>query len=302
MQKSFGYWDSPVYARRFILPGIIALAIIVITPLVFLWYISFTDYDLGQGWDQHQFVGLRNFVRLLSGEDRDFWPSVWNTFVFLTSAVFFQFVLGLGIAMLFHRTIAGKRLWMSILIIPLTITPSVIGLMWKLMYNTEYGVLNFLLEFVGQKVNWLGPSAALASVIIVDIWQWTPFMALMLYAGLQAIPTQPYESAVIDGASALQIFRFITIPLLKPMLIVALLLRTIDALRIFDTVYVLTKGGPGNLTELLSLHIYRVGFQHTGWIGRSSATAIVLLLLATAVVGTFLRVIRRRPLDETSEA
>ena len=289
--RSGSYWSSRGYLLRFLLPAMIVLFIIVIVPMIFLWYVGFTDYDLGKGWDQRQTVGFSNYVRLFSGEDRDFWPAVLTTLIFLASTVTLEFIIGLGVAMLFNRKIAAKAVWMAFLIIPLTITPAVIGLMWKLMYNTEYGVLNFLLNFISAKVNWLGPQSALLSIIIVDVWQWAPFVALMLYAGLQAISTEPYESAVIDGASSLQIFRFITLPLLKPMIIVALLLRSIDALRIFDTVYVLTKGGPGNLTELLSLHVYRVGFEHTGWIGRSSSVAIVLLILATIITTIFMRVV-----------
>jgi len=285
------YWSSRGFLLRFLLPAMIVLFLIVIVPMVFLWYVSFTDYDLGRGWATRHVVGFSNFIMLFRGEDRDFWPAVLTTLIFLASTVAAEFILGLGIAMLFNRRIAGKRVWMAFLIIPLTITPAVIGLMWKLMYNTEYGVLNFLLSFFNAKVNWLGPQTALLSVILVDVWQWTPFVALMLYAGLQAIPAEPYESAVVDGAGGLQIFRFITLPLLRPMIIVALLLRSIDAMRIFDTVYVLTKGGPGNLTELLSLHVYRVGFEHTGWIGRSSAVAIVLLLFATAITTVFVRVV-----------
>ena len=269
----------------------IVLFLIVIVPMVFLWYISFSDYDLGKGWDQRHFAGLSKFVMLFSGEDHDFWPAVLTTLIFLASTVTLEFIVGLGVAMLFHRKIAGKAVWMAFLIIPLTITPAVIGLMWKLMYNTEYGVLNFLLDFINVKINWLGPQSALLSIILVDIWQWAPFVALMLYAGLQAISTEPYESAVVDGASSMQIFRYITLPLLKPMIIVALLLRSIDALRIFDTVYVLTKGGPGNITEILSLHVYRVGFEHTGWIGRSSSVAIVLLILASVITTIFMRVV-----------
>lgn len=298
VQRVGGYWNSPAYARRFLLPAAIVLFLIVIVPMVYLWYVSFTNYDLGKGWDKREFVGFQNFWMLASGEDRDFWPAVLTTLIFLFCTVAAELLLGLAIAMLLNRKIAAKRVWMAFLIIPLTITPSVIGLMWKLMYNTEYGVLNFLLAFFGAKVNWLGPQDALISVMIVDVWQWTPFVALMLYAGLQSISTEPYESALIDGASSFQIFRFITLPLLKPMILVALLLRSIDAIRIFDTVYVLTKGGPGSITELLSLHIYRVGFEHTGWIGRSSATAIVLLLLATLIVTLFTRVVnisRRQP-------
>ncbi len=289
--RSGPYWTSRSYLLRFLLPAMITLVLIVIVPMVFLWYVGFTDYDLGKGWEQRRFVGLANFLMLFSGVDRDFWPAVLTTLIFLAASVTLEFAIGLAIAMLFNRRIVAKPVWMAFLILPLTITPAVIGLMWKLMYNTEYGVLNFLLGLIQTKVNWLGPQSALVSVILVDVWQWTPFVALMLYAGLQAISIEPYESARIDGASSLQLFRYITLPLLKPMIVVALLLRSIDALRIFDTVYVLTKGGPGNITELLSLHVYRVGFEHTGWIGRSSAVAIALLILATLITTLFMRVV-----------
>lgn len=286
-------WQSKIYARRFILPAVIALAIIVIVPMIFLWYVSVTDYTLGKAWEQKQFVGIKNFAWLFSGQDTDFWPAIRISLVFMISAVVLQFMLGLGIALLFNREIKGKKLWMSLLMIPLTITPSVIGLMWKLMYNTEYGVLNFILKSFGLKIDWLSAGNALKSVVLIDIWQWTPFVALILYAGLQALPQEPYEAALVDGASGVQIFRFITLPLLRPIVLIAVLLRTIDSLKIFDTVYVLTRGGPGNVTELLSLHIYRLGFQHMGWIGRASAVSIILLVMSTAICTIFIRIMRR---------
>ena len=287
------YWTSKRYAGAFIGPALVVLVLIVIVPTIFLWYISFTDYQLTKPWGTQAFVGLDNFFRLLSGRDHDFWPSVRISLVFLVVSVTVEFVAGFAIAGLFNRPVWGKRVWMSFLILPMTITPAVIGLMWKLMYNTEYGVLNFLLNQLGlANVNWLGVDAALWSVILVDVWQWTPFVALILYAGLQALPTDPFESSVIDGASAIQIFRYITLPLMKPMVSIALFLRTIDALKIFDTVYVLTRGGPGNATELLSLQVYRVGFQHTGWIGRSSAIAIIYLILSSIIILNFARLMR----------
>lgn len=277
----------------FVLPALIALVLIVIFPTLFLWYVSFTNYDLSMGWEKRSFVGLDNYVYLFT-EDKDFWHSLKISILFMGLTVACEFILGLGIALLFHRRLWGKRLWMSFLIIPMVITPTIISLIWKLMLNTEYGVLNYMLSLLSiGKVNWLGYKEAFWSLIIVDIWEWTPFMALILYAGLQSLPQEPYEAAIVDGATSAQIFYSLTLPLLKPMIIVALLLRSIDALKIFDVVYGLTQGGPGNATELMSLHIYRLGFRHTNWIGRSSANAVILLLISTFLTMVLLRSLRK---------
>jgi multiple sugar transport system permease protein len=277
----------------YILPAVATLILIVIFPTIFLWYVSFTNYDLTMGWKKKAFVGFKNFVYLFS-KDKDFWYSLQISIVFMIVTVIAELVLGFGIALLFNRKLRGKRVWMSFLIIPMVITPTIISLIWKLMLNTEYGVLNYILSLITiGKVNWLSPQTALLSLMIVDIWEWTPFMALILYAGLQAIPQEPYEAARVDGANASQILYYITIPLLKPMMFVALLLRSIDALKIFDVAYGMTQGGPGRATELMSLHIYRLGFRHTNWIGRASANAIVLLMLITLLTTVLLRSLRK---------
>lgn len=292
MDSDSGLRKTRKIAYQFILPAVIILAVIVIVPTIFLWFISFTNYDLTQGGN-FELVGLLNYIRLLSGTDSDFWPSVRISLGLMIVTVFFEFVLGLGIAVLFNRKIFAKRLWMSCLIVPLAITPSVVGLMWKLMLNSEYGVLNYLLQFLNLKVNWLVYQNALLSIALVDIWQWTPFVALILYSGLQSLPIEPYESAVVDGANGWQIFSNLTLPLLKPMIVIALLLRSIDSLKIFDTIYVLTRGGPGNATETLSIHVYRLAFEHLGYIGRSSAVAILLLIITTALCTSFLKVMQK---------
>jgi len=283
-------------AYSFILPSLATLVAIVIFPTIFLWYVSLTNYDLSMGWEQKSFVGPRNYFFLFF-EDKDFWHSLRITLFFTAVTVSLEFVLGLGVALLFHRHIWGKRVWMSCLILPMVITPTIISLIWKLMLNTEYGVLNFILSQLGLgKINWLGPKEAFWSLILVDVWEWTPFIALILYAGLQALPQEPYEAAVVDGANPRQIFFYLTLPLLKPMIIIALLLRSIDALKMFDVVYGLTQGGPGNATELMSLHIYRLGFRHTNWIGRASANAVILLFLSTLLTTVLLRTLRRERL------
>jgi multiple sugar transport system permease protein len=283
-------------AYAFVLPSLATLVAIVIFPTIFLWYVSLTNYDLSMGWEQKSFVGLRNYFFLFL-EDKDFWYSLRITLFFAAVTVGLEFVLGLGVALVFHRHIWGKRVWMSCLILPMVITPTIISLIWKLMLNTEYGVLNFILSQFGLgKINWLGPKEAFWSLILVDVWEWTPFIALILYAGLQALPQEPYEAAVVDGANPRQIFFYLTLPLLKPMILIALLLRSIDALKMFDVVYGLTQGGPGNATELMSLHIYRLGFRHTNWIGRASANAVILLFLSTLLTTVLLRTLRRERL------
>ncbi len=277
----------------FILPSLLTLVAIVIFPTLFLWYVSLTDYDLSMGWEQKSFVGLRNFSFLFF-EDKDFWHSLRISLLFMGVTVSLEFILGLGVALLFHRCLRGKRVWMSFLILPMVITPTIISLIWKLMLNTEYGVLNFIISQLGLgKVNWLGVREALWSLILVDVWEWMPFVALILYAGMQSLPQEPYEAAIVDGASPGQVFFYLTLPLLKPMIVIALLLRSIDALKMFDVVYGLTQGGPGNATELMSLHIYRLGFRHTNWIGRASANAVILLFLSTFLTTILLRVLRR---------
>lgn len=268
----------------YILPSVIVLAVIVIFPTILLWYIGFTNYDLTMGWENKKFVGVDNFLYLIK-EDKDFWNSLKLSLLFMFITVTAELVFGFSIALLFNRELKWKRVWIACLIVPMVMTPAIVSLMWKLMLNTEYGVLNYMLSWLGiSKINWLGYETALGSIMLVEIWQWTPFMALILYAGLQALPREPFEAAEVDGASFAQTLYYLILPMLKPIIAIALLLRSIDALKIFDIVYGLTQGGPGNSTELMSLHIFRLGFRHTNWMGRASANAIILLLLSTPLI------------------
>jgi multiple sugar transport system permease protein len=266
----------------YILPSIIILALLTIIPTIFLYYVSLTNYELGQMWNEQHMVGLKNFVRLFSGRDMEFWPSVANSVLFMVLATFAETVCGFIVALLLNRNFRLKSLVFACLLVPITITPSVVGQMWKLMYNAEYGVINYLTELLFHtKFVWLGPGLAYVSTLLVDVWQWTPFMALIIYAGLSSVPAEPYEAALVDGANVVQSFRYVTLPLLKPLLSLAILFRSMDSLKLFDVPFVLTQGGPGNATELLSLHVYRLGFAQTGWVARASATGVVLLIIIT---------------------
>jgi len=276
-------------------PAVIVLLCVTIFPMIFLYYVSLTNYEVGNLWDQKSFVGLQNFIRLFDGRDPEFWESLKISFEFLILATGVEFIFGLGVALLFSaKQFKGKSILISLLIIPMAMTPSVVGLVWKLLYNSEYGVINYLLElFWGVKVVWLSYSMAFISVLIVDIWEWTPFMALVLYAGLQSLPKDPYEAGLVDGATTLQIFRYITLPLLKPIIVLSLLLRSIDVLKFFDVPYTLTRGGPGSSTEFLSLHVFRLAFAQTGWIGRASATAVVLVIIVVIWSTILVRFLRK---------
>lgn len=276
----------------FILPAIIVLVLVVVFPTIFLYYVSITNYDLSMGWNAKKIVWLDNF-RYLLFEDPLFWKSLLLTLLFVVTTVSVQLVTGMVVALMLSRLHFSRRALLSLIIVPMVCTPSIISMMWKLMLNTEYGVMNYLLGLVGiAKVNWLGTGSALWSVILIDIWEWTPFMILMLFAAIQSLPVEPYEAAVVDGANGIQTFFRITLPMMMKLVLVALILRLIDSFKVFDIIYGLTQGGPGSATELFSLRIYRMGFQHTYWIGRASAYAVIIIIVLSPLFTRFTKLIR----------
>ena len=270
---------------KFIAPAISIMLLLSIVPTLFLFAISVTDYLLGWSFDRAKFVFLENFIRLFSGGDPDFWHSVFISLAFMLIATGLEMIFGFAVASLLNSfEFKIKPLVIGILIIPLAMTPSIAAQMWKLMYNSEYGVLNHLLDvFLGKKVVWLSSGMAFWSVLIVDCWQYTPFVALIIYAGLRSLPKEPYESAAIDGATRAQMMFYLTIPMLRKLLYLTVLLRAIDSLKLFDIAFVLTQGGPGNKTEFLSLHVFRMANAQNGLIGRAAAISIILLAIVTIV-------------------
>lgn len=277
------------FARRphikFIAPAMSVMVLLSVIPTVFLVIVSLTNYQLGWRFDRAEFVGLSNFIRLFTGADPDFWHSVSISLAFMVLATGIQMLLGYLIASLLNSMeFFLKPLVIGILIVPLAMTPSIAAQMWKLMFNAEYGILNHLLTVLFRaKVIWLSQALAFWSVLLVDCWQYTPFVALILYAGLRSMPSEPFEAAAIDGASRWQTLRYITLPMMRKLILLAVLLRSIDALKLFDTSFVLTQGGPGNATEFLSLHVFRMANAQNGLIGRAAAVALVLLAIVTVV-------------------
>ena len=259
------------------LPGLATLFIIIIFPLVFTIITSFYDYTLLNP-NHDDFVGLENYQEVL--EEEYIGHSVIITIQFVLATVFIEFIMGFALALALDKVQRFKSVYYLILLAPLMINPVVVGLVWRMILHTELGIMNYLLKLMSiNRVNWLGDSdIAFWTIVFVDIWHQVSFMTILLLAGLAALPREPYEAARMDGASALRCLIYITLPLMRPVIIVALLLRLIFAVKTFDIIYIMTKGGPGIATDLVSYFIYRSAFFSLD-IGRASALSVGLLVI-----------------------
>jgi multiple sugar transport system permease protein len=273
----------------FLLPATLALAVIGIAPLLFAAWTSLHDYNLTK-LANTPFVGLSNYLAVLS--DPVFWQAMGRTFALLLIALPTQIAFGLGIALLLHQPSLTllKTIARLSLVIPMATTYAVVGLLGQIMFNLKYGVVNQLIGFLGfQPVNWIGDSFnAFAAIVFWDIWQWTPFCALVLLAGLTTVPGEIEEAAKLETKSWLTILRHVQMPFLIPGLTALLILRTADTLKLFDMVFTMTRGGPGSSTELISLMIQRVGFRVFDQ-GLASAQAIVLLVITIVLSRLYIR-------------
>ena len=267
-----------------LLPTILVYSAVFAVPLGYVLFMSTLK------WNIVSFVkepyGLSNYLDVL--RDRNFWSALRVTFVYTISAVLIELVLGFLIALILNLKTRGGGVVRSVLLLPMVIAPILVALAWRTLFNPDYGLLNYLLGLVGvQGSLWTSSTrSALASVMIVEAWQWTPYMALILFAGLQTLPIQYYEAARIDGASSWQALTRITLPLMRTVAGVAVIFRTMGAFRSYDLIYGLTNGGPGNVTTNASLFAYRVAFEE-GYVGKGAAIC-VLLLVVIIVICTFL--------------
>jgi len=271
-------------------PALIVLAVVYIYPLIYNVDLSFSRWDLASGIPK-QYVAFQNYQNLFSSET--FRKVLYNTLFFTLVSVPLEFVLGLILALMLNQDIKGKNAIITVLSLPMMIAPVVAALTWKWVYAYDYGVLNFLLNrlFGMEPILWMSDkNIAMYSVIIADVWITTPFMMLILYAGLQMIPTELYEAAKVDGASSWQMFRYVTLPSMKNVLLVALMIRTIDAFtKLFDVVYVITGGGPAYATEVLPTYAYKVGLKFFR-LGSGAAISMITLLVAAILITIMLRV------------
>ncbi len=264
-------------------PTIGLLLVLTVYPLIFSIIAMLHTINVRTG--ERSFVGLQNFIDM--AKDPFFWNALKNTAIYTGSAVTIEFIIGLALALLLSSKIVGRGIFRSLMLSPMMLPPIVAAIIFKVIYIPDFGVINWFLGLFGiEGIVWeASANTALASLIVVDVWEWTPFMFLILLAGLQALPLDPYESAKVDGASEVQIFFYITFPMLKPAVLIALLLRIMDTLRIFDQVFIMTGGGPANTTETMSLYIYRHGFRFSN-VGYATAMSFVMLIL-TVVISNF---------------
>ncbi len=266
-------------------PALLFMLCFALYPLAYSLYISFFDYNLTDPTRSWEFVGIANYAKALA--DHIFRVAALNSVLFVILAVSIQTVLGLGIAVLLNRDRPGTSVIRTLLLAPLTLTPIVVALIWRALYNADYGVVSYYLKQLGINVGRgpVGePSTALVALVVVDVWQWTPLVALMLLAGLRSQSAELFEAAQIDGASGWQQFRYVALPLLRPILIVALLIRTMDVFKLFDSVFAVTGGGPGYATEVMNHYIFKTGltFFDMGYAAAMSNLLLVLIGLFTA--------------------
>jgi multiple sugar transport system permease protein len=284
--------DNPLMrlaARRvavpylFIAPALTLSTLVMLYPLVYSLWLSTQRYSLKRP-GEFTFVGARNYLNVL--DDSVFWTSLGNTSMYVLGAVTLEFFLGFGLALLLNRGGRGQGALRTSFLIPIVLTPVVAALIATYMLNVDFGIINYLL---GRQVLWLGdPQWAMVSIILLDVWRTTPFVFLVLLAGLQSIPTERYEAAALDGAGRLAAFRYITVRHLRTLIMIVLIIRVMDVFREFDTPFVLTGGGPGTTTEMLALYTYRVGFKFLD-MGYAAALSFAMLSIVLVICYVFVR-------------
>jgi multiple sugar transport system permease protein len=284
----------------FVTPALVLLVLVVVGPFFYTIALSFTDLSYALPDRDGSFVGFDNYRRLVRS-DPVFWDSFTTTLWFVVASVAIEMVLGLAAALILAGLLARGRFVLTLVLVPMMLAPVTVGLIGKLMLQGEFGMLTYYLRelgLMGQQTAMLGdPKLALAAVVLLDIWQWTPFVTLVMLAGILSLPRGPFEAAIMDGAGRLRILWDITLPLLRPIIALVLLLRSIDAFKEFDKVFILTGGGPGTATELLSIYTYRVNFRD--WdLGYGAVCAFMVYLVVLVLCSVFYKAMSRRDRSE----
>jgi multiple sugar transport system permease protein len=284
---------SAFFARRrrnyrwFVVPALVVVGAVIIFPWLFTVWMSTFDWKIGT---VAHFVGLDNYIQLATNQR--FIESIGHTFYFTALAVVVPLVLGTIAALIFHREFPLRGMLRTVFTMPMMATPVAIALVWTMMFHPQQGVLNYLLSLVGLPPSlWVySPTLVIPSLVLVEVWHWTPLVMLIVLGGLAALPLEPYESARLDGATEWQLFRFVTLPLIAPFLVVAAVIRTIDAVKAFDTIYVISQGGPGTASETINLYLYLQAFAFYN-IGNASAVVVVFfaIILALALLLLYVR-------------
>jgi ABC-type sugar transport system permease subunit len=277
-------------AWTLVLPALLTILLVALFPLLWTVWESLHLHDLRMPWLGKPFVGIDNYVEAFS--DPRFWDALGHTAFFAATSVGLELIIGLWLALALNRAFRGRGLVRAAVLVPWAIPTVVSALLWRFMFEGQHGIVNTALVQIGildQPVVWfIQPEAAWIPVILADVWKTTPFVALLLLAGLQNIDTSLYEAARIDGASAWRQFRHVTLPLLKPAILVALIFRTLDAFRVFDLIYALTGGGPGTSTEPIALYTFNVLLQNLQF-GYGSALSVIVFLVTFGLAMVYIR-------------
>lgn len=273
----------------FVLPALLVVSAVIVFPWAFTLWMSVNSWTLGQ---PRTFSGLANYVRL--AQDMRFWESLWHTATYTALSVVLPLFFGTLAALIFDAKFPFRGFLRGVFVMPMMATPVAVALVWTMMFHPQLGVLNYLLSFLGLgPLEWIyNQSTVIPSLVLVETWQWTPLVMLIVLGGLAAVPREPYESAEIDGANAWQKFRYLTMPMIAPFLMIAVIIRSIDAIKSFDIIYAMTQGGPGTASETINIYLYNTAFAYYD-IGYGSAMAVVFFIIIIALSFVLLMVRQR---------
>jgi multiple sugar transport system permease protein len=286
--REAGAWRERSY-WPFVAPAMIVVLAVIVFPWVYTIWMSLHEWKVGS---PPTFVGLANYLRLPS--DERFVESVGHTLLYTVLSVLLPLLFGTLAAVVFNNRFPMRGFFRGLFIMPMMATPVAIALVWTMMFHPQLGILNYLLSLIGLPPSlWVfHPMTAIPSLVLVETWQWTPLVMLIVLGGLAAIPNEPYESAEIDGATTWQTFRYISLPLITPFLLIAAMIRMIDAVKSFDIIFAITQGGPGSASETINLYLYSVAFVYYD-VGYASAIVVVFFALIVALAGALLRLRQR---------
>jgi multiple sugar transport system permease protein len=281
----------------FVIPALVVISAVIVFPWVFTLWMSVHRWTLGQ---EQSFIGFDNYIRLAS--DLRFWESLWHTLIYTVLSVVAPLFLGTLAALVFDAQFPLRGFLRGVFVMPMMATPVAIALVWTMMFHPQLGVLNYLLSLIGiGPLEWIyNQSTVIPSLVLVETWQWTPLVMLIVLGGLAAVPREPYESAEIDGANAWQKFRYLTMPMIAPFLMIAVIIRSIDAVKSFDIIYAMTQGGPGTASETINIYLYNTAFSYYD-IGYGSAMAVVFFIIIVALSFVLLMVRQRAQWNEMED-
>ncbi len=297
MLARFGPSNRKVFPWVLMAPTLIILFGIGIYPFLYSLYIAGHNVILSKPYLPRIFVGLYQYHALI--QDPEFWHALRTTLWFTVQAVFIEFWLGLGLALLFQRSLRGASVMRVFILIPMILPPLVAALIWRYMFYPGAGLVTYYAGGITRALGWgeipflSDPTIAFQTLIFVDVWEWTPFMFLMLSAGLASIPRQPYEAAEIDGASSWRVFWTITMPLLRPAILIAVVIRTMDAFRTYELIVIMTRGGPGNATTTLNVFLTKTGLEFFD-ASKAAALSLIMMMIIIVMSFVFIRVFRSR--------